>query len=72
MLPVFFQAIGNGPVSLLLSLTRQIFCLVPVFWLFSRLGLGYAWLAFPIAETVTAVVGLALYRRSGAQTPAAF
>lgn len=45
---------------------------------FSRLGLGYAWLAFPIAGTVTAVAGLALYRRelrrwrSGAQAPAAF
>ena len=59
--PVFFQAIGAALPSVLLSLTRQIFCLIPVFWLFSRIGLGYAWFAFPVAETVTGTLGLALY-----------
>ena len=53
ILPVFFQAIGAALPSVLLSLTRQIFCLIPVFWLFSRIDLAYTWLAFPIAEVVT-------------------
>ena len=35
MLPVFFQAIGRGMTCLLLMLTRQIFVLVPSFYLFS-------------------------------------
>ena len=57
ILPVFFQAIGAALPSVLLSLTRQIFCLIPVFWLFSRIDLAYTWLAFPIAEVVTGTLG---------------
>lgn len=63
MLPVFFQAIGRGVPSLMLSLTRQIFVLVPVFWLFSKIGLNYTRITFPVAETVAGAVGLALYVR---------
>lgn len=58
---MFFQAIGAAPPSILLSLTRQIFCLIPVLWAFSKIGLSYVWLAFPIAETVTGTLGLILY-----------
>ena len=61
MLPVFFQAIGRGMTCLLLMLTRQIFVLVPSFYLFSKIGLSYTWLAFPIAETTAGAVGLILY-----------
>lgn len=61
ILPVFFQAIGAALPSVLLSLTRQIFCLIPVFWLFSRIDLAYTWLAFPIAEVVTGTLGLCFY-----------
>ena len=63
MIPVFFQAIGYGRTSLALSLLRQIVCLLPLFWLLARLGLGYTWFAFPLAETITGVVGLWLYFR---------
>ena len=61
MLPVFFQAIGDGKTSLLLSLTRQIFCLVPIFWLFSLIGLNYTWISFPASETISGAIGLILY-----------
>ena len=61
--PIFFQAIGATLPSVLLSLTRQLFCLIPIFWFFSKIGLAYTWLAFPIAETVTMGVGLILYAR---------
>ncbi len=61
--PVFFQAIGAGRASVLLSMTRQIFVMVPVFWGFSFIGLDYVWIAFPVAETVAGLLGLALYKR---------
>ncbi len=60
-LPIFFQAIGDGVPSVMLSLTRQIFCLVPIFWLFSLVGLSYTWLAFPLAELITSAIGGVLY-----------
>lgn len=63
MMPVFFQAIGDGKTSLFLSLLRQIFCLVPIFWLFSRIGLNYTWIAFPASETIAGAVGTGLYLR---------
>ena len=62
-MPVFFQAIGDGVTSLMLSLTRQIFCLIPIFWLMSKIGLGYTWLSFPLSETISGGIGLVLYFR---------
>ncbi len=60
--PTVFQAIGEAKQSLFLSLFRQIICLVPIFWLFSFVGLNYTWLSFPISETLTTVIGLVWYR----------
>ena len=64
VLPVFFQAIGKGVSSLMLSLCRQIFCLLTLFYLFSLIDLSCTWFAFPAAETITGVVGLLLYLRT--------
>ena len=64
MLPIFFQAIGDGRESLLLSLTRQLFCLIPTFWLFSLIGLNYTWFAFPVSEIITGAIGMVLYVRT--------
>ncbi|MGI6028141.1 MAG: MATE family efflux transporter [Candidatus Heteroscillospira sp.] len=61
--PVFFQAIGAAWQSLLLSLCRQLFCLIPIFWLLSLVGLSYTWLAFPISEIITGTLGMFLYLR---------
>lgn len=61
MMPVFFQAIGDGKTSLALSLTRQIFCLIPIFWLFSLIGLNYTWIAFPASETIAGTIGIIFY-----------
>lgn len=63
LMPVFFQAIGAAIPSVLLSLTRQIFCLIPIFWLFSKVSLNDTWFAFPIAEVVTGSLGVFLYVR---------
>lgn len=64
LLPVFFQAIGRGVSSLMLSLCRQILCLPTLFFIFSRFSLELTWVAFPISEGITAAVGLSLYIRT--------
>ena len=63
MMPIFFQAIGDGKTSLLLSLTRQVFCLIPIFWFFSLFGVDYTWIAFPTSEFISGAIGLILYRK---------
>ena len=64
MTAVFFQAIGNGRVSLFLSVMRQIFCLIPIFWALSLLGLQFTWFAFPISEVLVGVTGMGVYWRT--------
>ena len=64
MMPVFFQAIGEGEISMFLSLFRQIVCLVPIFWLFSLIGLDYTWCSFPVSEVLAGGIGLILYFRT--------
>lgn len=64
MTPVFFQAIGNGRVSLFLSVMRQIFCLIPIFCALSLLGLQFTWFAFPISEVLVGVTGMGVYWRT--------
>ena len=51
--PVFFQAIGAAKVSVAISAMWEIICLIPIFWLLSRLGLGWTWWAFPLSETIS-------------------
>ena len=62
MTPVVFQAVGDMKRSLLLSVIRQIFCLIPIFWILSVFGLVYTWIAFPSAEIITGTVGMLMYR----------
>lgn len=46
-----FQALGNGVYSMLVSIARQLFVLLPVAYLFSLSGnVNLIWWAFPIAE----------------------
>ncbi|QNM06910.1 MATE family efflux transporter [Qiania dongpingensis] len=60
-----FQALGNGFYSLLISLIRQIFVIVPVAYLFAvTIGLDAVWFAFPIAEIVSAALCVVLLIRT--------
>ena len=61
--PVFFQAIGNARISALLSLIRQLGCLIPIFFALSKIGLSYTWIAFPASEIITGAIGISLYLR---------
>ncbi len=59
-----FQAVGKGAYSLIMSLCRQLIVLLPAAWILSNLGgLNAIWWAFPIAEVVSLVICLALYRK---------
>jgi len=59
-----FQALGNGMLSMIVSIARQLVVLLPVAYLLSLTGnLNLIWLAFPIAELMSvALSGIFLYR----------
>lgn len=58
-----FQAVGNGLLSMILSITRQVGVLLPVAYLFAHtIGLNAVWWSFPISEAVSFVVCLFMYR----------
>lgn len=63
MMPTFFQAVGAFKQSSLLPIIRQVLCLIPIFWALSRIGVDYAWAAFPASEVISGGIGLALYFR---------
>lgn len=48
-----FQALGNGLLSMLVSIIRQLVVLLPAAWLLSLSGnVNLVWWAFPIAEVI--------------------
>lgn len=61
--PVFFQALGQALKSSLLTVVRTVVLFVPLGFLFSRLGLSYFWLAFPVTEILTSMLGVYFYTR---------
>ncbi len=59
-----FQALGNGVYSLLVSVARQLLCIIPVAYVFAKLfGLHAVWYSFPIAEIVSVVMSTILFIR---------
>ena len=61
--PVFFQAVGSSLKSSALPVIRTVVLFVPLGYLFSRFGLNWFWLAFPVTETLTSCVGFAFYHQ---------
>lgn len=62
---ILFQAVNRGFYSMILSLSRQLFVLVPAAMLLSLFthDLDRIWLAFPIAEVACLIISLCLLRR---------
>ena len=57
-----FQALGNGLFSLIVSVCRQLFVLLPAAWLLAQTGsVPNVWWAFLIAEIVSVLMSLAFY-----------
>lgn len=61
--PVFFQAVGSSLKSSLLTIIRTVVLFVPLGFLFSRFGLNWFWLTFPVTELLTSAVGAVYYRQ---------
>ena len=59
-----FQALGNGIYSTITSICRQMVVLLPAAYLLSLSGnVNLVWLAFPIAELVSALATMVLFRK---------
>ena len=59
-----FQALGNGLYSLWVSFARQIVIILPAAYLLAKFsGLGAVWWSIPIAEAISLVLTLLLFRR---------
>lgn len=61
--PVFFQAVGSAFKSSALTVIRTVILFVPLGFLFSRLGLNWFWMTFPVTEVLTSIVGMVFYRK---------
>lgn len=61
--PVFFQAVGSSLKSSMLTVIRTVVLFVPLGFLFSRFGLEWFWLTFPVTELLTSGVGALYYRQ---------
>lgn len=62
MFSTLFQAIGIGINSLIISLLRQIIILLPAAYFLSMIGLEAVWYAFPIAEGISLITSIVLFR----------
>ena len=59
-----FQALGNGIYSLIVSIARQLVCILPLAYIFAKIfGLHAIWYAFPLAEIMSLVLTTILFKR---------
>ena len=61
--PVSFQAVGSSLKSSLLTVIRTVVLFVPLAYLFSRFGLNWFWLTYPVTEVITSLTGAYFYRQ---------
>ncbi len=61
--PVLFQAVGKSLKSSLLTIIRTVVLFVPLAYLFSRFGVDYFWLTFPVTDGTVSIVGFFLSRQ---------
>ena len=58
--PVFFQAVGGSFKSSFLTIIRTVFLFVPLAYIFSRFGLGYFWLTYPVTDSIVSIIGFVM------------
>lgn len=64
ILGALFQAMGDGLLSMIISIVRQIFFLIPSAWLLGRLfGLDAIWFSFMVAEFFALILSLVFFKR---------
>lgn len=63
VLSATFQAFGNGTYSLIINLCRKIVIALPIILIFKNaLGIYVIWYAFVIAEILTTIIAIKLFR----------
>ena len=64
MMGALFQAMGDGYISMITSIVRQLFVLIPCAWLFGKLwGLDAVWYSWMAAEVVALTVSVLFFRK---------
>ncbi len=64
ILGALFQAMGDGYFSMIISIVRQIFFLIPSAWLLGRLfGLDAVWFSFMFAELFALALSLIFFKK---------
>lgn len=59
-----FQAFGESVLSMIMSLVRQLFVLLPAAWLLARMGnVNLVWWAWPLAELAAVAISSIFLRR---------
>ena len=59
-----FQSMGNGVYSLMVSVARQLVCILPLAYFFARtFGLHMVWYSIPLAEITSVVLSSILFRK---------
>ena len=59
-----FESLGKGPVSLMITLTRQFVIIIPLsFILLPLIGLNGIWLTFPLSELIATCVAFILHQK---------
>lgn len=59
-----FQALGNGVYSLIVSVARQLICILPIAYFLAKIGgIHVLWYAFPISEIISLVLSTILFIR---------
>lgn len=59
-----FQALGNGVYSMIMSMARQLFVIIPVAFIFAKVfGLHMVWWSYPIAEIISVIVCIFFLKR---------
>ncbi|MEG2881780.1 MAG: MATE family efflux transporter [Christensenella sp.] len=58
-----FQAVGNGMLSMIVSLCRQLIVVLPVAYLLAQTGnVNNVWFSFPVAECVSLVLSVVFFK----------
>ncbi len=64
---VYFQGLGLGKFSLLITALRQIVLIIPLAYFLSNIGLDYVWFAYPIAEIFAFGTSIILQKKADKQ-----
>lgn len=59
-----FESLGKGPISLIITLTRQFIIIIPLsLILLSLVGVTGIWLTFPLSELIASFIAFLLYQK---------